>query len=254
MRCLNSLLNKQRKCYINVTGEKPAEHIIVPLSAKSKDALKDLVKKWIPFTSALDALSVVAWLSTRRRHHDARLAVISNSGSSFHDLLSSYLTGESGEERVITQTSRANIQKVCFVFPGQGQQWAGMGRKLYATEPVFRNAVNKCNEIFWKMSGKSLIHETGLFQAQKENDGSHLIDEIDISQPAILFFQVGLIELWNHWGVHPNVVVGHSLGEVAAAYACGGLTVKEAVAAIYHRSNTQNTSKVLVVWRLCANL
>ena len=229
------------QCNWTFGGDKFGEHIIIPLSAKSKGALEDLVKEWIPFTSALDALSVVAWLSTRRRHHDTRLAVVSNSGSNFRDLLSRYLTGKSGEEKVITQTSIAKAQKVCFVFPGQGQQWAGMGRKLYSTEPVFRNAVSECNEIFKKMSGKSLIHETGVFQ--DKNDGNHLIDEIDISQPTILFFQVGLIELWNHWGVHPNAVVGHSLGEVAAAYACGGLTVEEAVAAIYHRSNTQRHLK-----------
>lgn len=218
--------------------EKSGEHIIIPLSARSKSALEDLVKEWIPFRSPVDALSVVSWLSTRRKHHDVRLAVISNSGSDFRGLLTRYLSGDDSEERIITQALQTKKEKVCFVFPGQGQQWAGMGHRLYRTEQPFRKAIDKCDEIFKKISGTSLVRDFGLFQAP-EGRARSVIHEIDISQPAILFLQLGLIELWTHWGVHPDVVVGHSLGEVAAAYACGGLTTEEAVKVIYHRSKEQ---------------
>ena len=224
-------------------GEESGEHIIVPLSAKSKNALEDLIKGWILFRSTVDALSVISWLSTRRVHHDARLAVIANSGCGFRDILAKYLSGEFTEDKIITQPSQAKAQKVCFVFPGQGQQWKGMGHTLYCTEPVFRKAVDKCDACFKKMSGTSLIHNIGLFQASEANVASSVIDEIDISQPAILFFQVGLFELWNHWGVQPNVVVGHSLGEIAASCACGGLTIEEAVTVIYHRCTEQKKLK-----------
>ena len=229
------------QCNWEFGEEKSGEHIIIPLSAKSKNALKDLVKEWIPFRSTVDALSVVSWLSTRRTHHDARLAVVSNSGRSFRDVLTKYVNDESGEENIITQQAKA--QKVCFVFPGQGQQWAGMGQRLYCTELVFRKTVDKCVEIFKKRSGTSLTQDIGIFQVPEANDASSLIDEIDVSQPAILFFQIGLFQLWNNWGVQPEVVVGHSLGEVAAAYACGGLTMEEAVAVIYHRCTEQRKLK-----------
>ena len=234
-----------RQCNWTFGGHKSGEHIIVPLSAKSNGALGDLVKKWISLRSALDALSVVSWLSTRRAHHDKRLAVICNSGSSFCHMLAKYpnSNGESGEETIVTQTSQANAQKVCFLFPGQGQQWSGMGQRLYCTEQIFHDTVQKCDDIFKAMSGTSLIQDIGLFQHHQERAISQLIDEIEVSQPAILFFQIGLIELWSHWGVHPDVVVGHSLGEVAAAYACGGLTIEEAVAVVYHRSTEQRKLK-----------
>ncbi|KAL9982576.1 hypothetical protein ACROYT_G004638 [Oculina patagonica] len=227
------------QCKWSFGGEKSGEHIIIPLSAKSKDALTDMVKQWNAFGSSMDALSVVSWLSTRRTHHDSRLAVISNSGSRFRDLLAKYLMCDSSEEEIIIQSSEAKAQTVCFVFPGQGQQWSGMGQRLYCTEPIFRDTVQKCDEIFWQMSGTSLIRDIGLFALPPQNTVDQVIDEIEVSQPAIVFFQIGLIELWSHWGVKPDVVLGHSLGEVAAAYACGGLTIDEAIAVIYHRSTEQ---------------
>lgn len=231
------------QCKWTFGGEKSGEHIIVPLSARSKNALEDLVKQWIAFESSMDALSVVSWLSTRRTHHDSRLAVISNSGFHFRDLMAKYSTSGSSEEEMIIQPSQAKAQTVCFVFPGQGQQWSGMGQRLYCTESIFRDTVQKCDEIFWKMSGTSLIHDIGLFEVPLKNTLDHVIDDIEVSEPAIVFFQIGLIELWNHWGVKPDVVVGHSLGEVAAAYACGGLNIDEAVAVIYHRSTEQKKLK-----------
>ena len=231
------------QCEWTFGGEKSGEHVIIPLSAKSKHVLKDVVKQWNAFESSMDALSVVSWLSTRRTHHDSRLAVISNSGFRFRDLLAKYLMGDASEEDIISPYSEAKAQTVCFVFPGQGQQWSGMGQRLYCTEPIFRDTVQKCDEIFCKMSGTSLIHDIGLFEHPPQITVDHVIDEVEISQPAIVFFQIGLIELWSHWGVKPDVVLGHSLGEVAAAYACGGLTLDEAVAVIYHRSSEQKKLK-----------
>ena len=98
-------------------GETSREHIIVPLSSKSRDVLKDLVKQWIVFGRSMDALSVVWWLSTHRTHHNSRLAVISNSGLHFLDLRAEYLMRGYNEEEIIILPSHT----VCFVFPTQGQ-------------------------------------------------------------------------------------------------------------------------------------
>ena len=229
---------ERHKCNWTFGGQDIGDHILVPLSAKCPTALRDLAQRWISLESTVDALSVVSWLATRRRHHESRLAVVANSGDNFRHLLVKYLVGES-DESLVFQGVQGDKQKVCFVFPGQGQQWNGMGRKLFSTEKVFRDTVQRCDTIFVKMSGKSLIRDFGIFKSPEHENTEHSIDEIQICQPAILFFQIGLIHLWSHWGVRPALVVGHSLGEIAAAYACGGLTMEEAVSAIFHRSNEQ---------------
>ena len=235
---------EQRKCNWTFGGDEFGEHILIPFSARSKKALDDLAKEWSSFTSTLDALSVMSWLSARRMHHDFRIAVVSNSGESFCKALLGYSKGESIENGVIVPLSQPCIaQKVCFVFPGQGQQWSAMGSRLYLTEPVFQKSVNKCDAVFKKMSGTSLIHDFGCFLNSDANVINSVIDEIEVSQPAILFFQIGLFELLTDWGVQPDVIVGHSLGEVAASYACSGLTIEEAVAVIYHRCNEQRKLK-----------
>ncbi|XP_070532346.1 probable polyketide synthase 1 [Ptychodera flava] len=225
-------------------GENEGEEILIPLSAKSKDSVDDLARKWLSFECKDDALGVAGWLATRRKHHEHRMAITAKSGLQFRQQLESYLDGKSVDS-VITGKASSGPQKVCFVFPGQGQQWAGMGRQLYATEEVFRCVVNQCDDLFQKISGWSLLHNAGLFngvKAAKENlpvNSDNLVDEMEVSQPLITFFQISLFHLLKHWGIHPDAIVGHSLGEVAAAYACGGLTLEEAVTAIFVRSTEQ---------------
>ncbi|XP_022090003.1 highly reducing polyketide synthase azaB-like [Acanthaster planci] len=225
--------------------DKVGRPIILPLSAKSGEALKDLAKKWLEFESDNDALSVTSWQATRREHHSYRMAVIADSATSCRQSLEGFLEG-AGSESVVTGTASQEKPKVCFVFPGQGQQWEDMGRKLYIAESVFRDTVNTCDKIFKKMSGWSLLECCGLFNSHSINlDDSpytsveNALNQVEVIQPAIMFIQVALFHLWRHWGVRPDVVVGHSLGEISAAYASGGLTLEEAVAVIYHRSHEQ---------------
>ncbi len=219
--------------------------ILIPLSAKSIDALNGVAEKWKNFTCDKDALKVVSWLSTRRKHHECRLAVITKSGEKFQKQLASFVKTGSGEG-MSSGSAYGKKRKICMIFPGQGQQWGNMGRQLYETEKVFRETVQKCDEIFQKLSGWSLLHDklffnglNGMTKTGEKIDADQLINDMEISQPAILFFQIGLFHLWQFWGIRPDVVVGHSLGEVAAAYACGGLTIEEAVRVIYHRSTQQ---------------
>ncbi|XP_033122544.1 phthiocerol synthesis polyketide synthase type I PpsC-like isoform X2 [Anneissia japonica] len=221
------------------------ESIIIPLSAKSTAALTDTALRWKSFESNEDALRVVGWQATKRAHHDCRLALIASSWSEFRNRLEQFIQDGSGEGLSIG-TSYRSSSKICFVFPGQGQQWANMGRTLYATEPVFRDTIEKCDEIFRQVSGSSLVYNCNLFYGNYNSEfilDDENINDMEISQPAILFLQIALYELWRHWGVSPDVVVGHSLGEVAASYACGGLTLTEAVKVIYQRSKNQSLLK-----------
>ncbi|XP_078579389.1 putative polyketide synthase 1 [Branchiostoma floridae x Branchiostoma japonicum] len=221
-------------------NDEKGKYVILPLSAKTQDSLTDLAKKWLEFQDEKDAACVASWASTRRTHHQTRLAVIANSGACIRQSLHCYVN-KTATLDIVSGEVKTPYPKVCFVFPGQGQQWNDMGRVLYQMEPVFRDAVDTCDSIFESISGWSLLKKYGLF-VETGGAGVHVrltLDKFRVSQPAILFMQVGLYVLLKHWGVQPDVVLGHSLGEIAAAHACGGLTLKEAVRAIYVRSMEQ---------------
>ena len=219
--------------------------IIIPLSAKTPEALKDLASAWGSLELDKDALSVASWQATRRDHYPYRITVSANSAESFRDSIRSF-TQDAGSESVVVGTANQTKPKICFVFPGQGQQWIDMGRRLFKEEQVFHNSILECDELFKQMSGWSVLRSCGLFgntdivePSSPFSSAEEALKSIEVIQPAILFIQVGMYRLWRHWGVEPDVVVGHSLGEAAAAYACGGLSLREAVAVIYHRSHEQ---------------
>ena len=118
------------------------------------------------------------------------------------------------------------------VFSGQGTQWAGCGRALYDADPVFRRVIDAVVEEWRRHSDISL--RDACFSARQEE-----LNEVQLAQPAIFMIQCALVELLATWGVHPGCVVGHSSGEVAAAYASGALSLAEATRLVYHRATLQ---------------
>jgi hybrid polyketide synthase/nonribosomal peptide synthetase FtdB len=115
-----------------------------------------------------------------------------------------------------------------FVYSGMGAQWWGMGGELYAAEPVFRAAVERCAAL-----------DPAVLRGFS-GDGTPMLDPAD-AQPAGLALQVGLTELWRSRGVTPAAVVGHSFGELAAAWAAGALTLEQAFEIAHHRSRLEQT-------------
>lgn len=107
------------------------------------------------------------------------------------------------------------------VFPGQGSQWKGCGVSLYQTEPVFSSTVDKIDKYFCELSGKSL-KEIMLSETTEDSE----LDQCNIAQPLNFMIQVGLVELCRSMGIHPTCIVGHSAGELAAAYASGAIPLK----------------------------
>ena len=116
-----------------------------------------------------------------------------------------------------------------FVFSGQGPQWHAMGRDLLRYEAVFRGVLERCDAVMKPLGGWSLLEELG----KSEEDSK--INDTAFAQPAIFAIQAGLFELWKSRGITPAAVVGHSVGEVAAAYAAGILTLEEASRVIFWR-------------------
>jgi acyl transferase domain-containing protein len=205
---------------------------LLPLSARSPEALRSSVATYCGLFEQSDpALSLhdVCWTaSVRRSHHDYRLAVVASSRKEVLEKLHAHLR-DGRAPGVITGRRQDHSPGPLFVFSGQGPQWAGMGSSLLQKQPVFRDVIANCDRELRRFSGWALLEELS-----KDAPSSRL-GETEIAQPAIFALQVALAALWQSWGVRPAAVAGHSVGEVAAAYIAGALSLEDAIRIVYHR-------------------
>jgi acyl transferase domain-containing protein/NADP-dependent 3-hydroxy acid dehydrogenase YdfG/aryl carrier-like protein len=213
----------------------PARAELVVLSAASDAALGALAAAYqrrLAEPSAPGSLHDIAGTAgARRAHHAVRLAIVAGDLAELRAGLDAFAGGTRGG-RVIAGASEAGKRpRVVFVCPGQGSQWPGMGRELYATEPAFRDAIDRCDRAMQPYAG--------------DRPGERLVDRlhaaappagIDVIQPLLFAMSVALGALWRAWGIEPDAVVGHSMGEVAAAHLAGALCLDDAARIICRRS------------------
>jgi myxalamid-type polyketide synthase MxaE and MxaD len=208
---------------------------LLPLSARSPEALQSLARAYQNFLATLESaasLSDVCYTaSVRLSHHEHRLAAAGNSPAQLSESLEAFLRGEARPGLSSGRKFSTRRRKLVFVFPGQGGQWFGMGRRLLEQEAVFREVVERCDLAMRPHGDWSLLAKLMAGDAAQSR-----LNEIDIIQPALFAIQVALAALWRSWGIEPQAVVGHSLGEVAAAYVAGALSFDDAVRVICHRS------------------
>jgi acyl transferase domain-containing protein/NAD(P)-dependent dehydrogenase (short-subunit alcohol dehydrogenase family) len=205
---------------------------ILPLSAKSPAALVALATAHADHLGSGEARlrDVVYTAGVRREHHAQRLAVVGRSRAELSAALNAFASGGVAPGLLQGHKPPAGPPKVVFVFPGQGSQWLGMGRRLLAEEPAFREVIEACERAVAREAGFSLIQELSA------DEGRSRLDDIGVVQPVIFALQVALAALWRAWGVVPDVVVGHSMGEVAAAHVAGMLDLDDAIRIICRRS------------------
>ena len=218
--------------------ERPAS--LVVLSAASAPALEDVVDSWSEWLGASDtnrpSFEEIAWTAARRRsHHAHRLAVAARDIDELGTLLTAWRSGEKRREVASGRVSPGRRPRVAFVYNGMGSQWAGMGAELLDVEPEFRRTVEEVDALFRVRSGWSIVEHL------RRGEFGSRVDEAEVAQPAIFAVQAGLTSLWKSWGVEPDCVVGHSVGEAASAWASGALSLEEAVDVIWHRSRLQQT-------------
>jgi len=197
------------------------------LSARGPQALAELARRYRSYLerSDVDLAGLCANLARRRTHHRDRLAFVAASRDEVIAELDKWLLryGDSS-----SRDDRPIGPKQVFVFSGQGSQWAGMGREL-VEEPVFRSTLTACDSALRAISDWSLLEE---LEAPEE---ASRLRYTEVAQPAICAVQLGLAALWRNWGVEPDLVVGHSVGEVAAAHVCGALSLEEAMRIAWER-------------------
>jgi myxalamid-type polyketide synthase MxaE and MxaD len=209
-----------------------ASAYLLPISARSQEALEALAAAYAQHLSTPDSgprlRDVVHTASVRRSHHPYRLTVAGGSRQEMADALEAFGRGETPASVMQGQASNSPA-KVVFVFSGQGSQWLGMGRQLMKEEPVFRSTIENCDARLSSRVGWSLIDELTASESQSR------LAETEVAQPAIFAIQVALAELLRSWGIVPDAVIGHSIGEIAAAHVAGILTLDDAVSLVGYR-------------------
>jgi acyl transferase domain-containing protein/NAD(P)-dependent dehydrogenase (short-subunit alcohol dehydrogenase family)/acyl carrier protein len=213
--------------------------LLLPISARSEEALRELAGKYaFSLATKSDARSVADFCYTaakRRSHHTYRAAVLSENVESLRNRLQQFSEGEVVDQLSSDISDATRAAKLVFVYTGMGPQWWAMGRELMTAEPVFLEAIRKCDAHFRKQAGWSIL------EALEANEQDSKMAQADIAQPANFVIQVGLTELWKSWGIEPYAVVGHSVGEVASAYVSGALSLEDAVTVSLYRSQLQQS-------------
>lgn len=168
--------------------------------------------------------------AVRRTHHKHRLVVAGQTPEALVRSLRAFLNGKGAPGLAHGEAQRSAVRKLAFVFPGQGPQWWAMGRQLLEREPVFRRALEECDAVMRQYADWSLLAEL------TEDESGSRLNETELTQPAVFALQIALAELWRSWGIMPDAVVGHSMGEVAAAVVAGILTLEEGARLIVERA------------------
>ena len=199
------------------------------VSARDRGALEALAADFVNvLTSDGSRYRDICYTAAcRRTQHEHRLAVPLSDPAEAATALQAWLEGEA-PAGLIEPRGIPDVRRMAWVFSGQGSQHVGMGRRLLATEPVFRDTIERIDEIFSALAGWSLRDE--LLASDEER-----LSRTEIAQPAIIAVELGLAAVLEHYGLRPTAVVGHSLGEVAAACVGGALTLEDAITVIFHR-------------------
>ena len=206
---------------------------LLAVSARSREALHEVVRRYRDFLPlSPDTLDDIAHAAALRRgHHPYRAAVVAGTNreaaAAFEALL------ESGE--AARRSGEAGPPRVVFVFPGQGSQWLGMGRELLRSSRFFRGAIEACDQALRQHVGWSVLDQLAA------DETTSRLGEIDVVQPVLWALQVALAAHWRAWGIEPVAVIGHSMGEVAAAHVAGALTLSDAASVIGRRSRLMKT-------------
>ena len=220
----------------NTNKQSESDIQLFTLSGKSLNALKGNATNYIEYLNTTkSSLKNICYSTAKRRSaFEHRLATSVKSKKELISNLEAFIKDETRPGMTYNKVGETKKRKVGFIFSGQGPQWYAMGQQLIKSNPLFKETILKIDALFSKIADWSLLDE------MNKDESTSNVSDTKIAQPAIMAIQIALTELWKSWGVTPEGCVGHSIGEVAAAYAVGSLTLEQAVEVIYHRSRGQH--------------
>jgi amino acid adenylation domain-containing protein len=203
---------------------------LLTLTAKTGSALLSLASRYhalLKNNAELSVSDICFTANAGRSHFAHRLAVLTSSTAELTGQLSDFAAGQGTTTRLHhAQVAGGQTAPLAFLFTGQGSQYAGMGLELYETQPTFRRALEHCDEVlrdYLPLPLLSVLYSGGdTRQAEKLNETAY-------TQPALFAFEFALYELWRSWGIVPDAVMGHSLGEYVAACVAGVLSLEDAL-------------------------
>ncbi len=208
--------------------------VLLPWGAHQEDALRALARQYAKrLEDGVKPQDLIYTVSQRRSHGAWRAAIAANSAPALAEQLRAFADGESVTGCTMGKRPEAPAPRPVMVFSGMGPQWWGMGRELLENDAVFRTEVERVDRAFANASGWSILNEL------RRDESNSRIQATEVAQPAIFAIQAGLAALWRHWGVEPAAIIGHSVGEIAALYVAGVLSLEDAAIVALHRSQLQ---------------
>ena len=200
---------------------------VLALSARSESALRELAQSYVSrlaVDQALPLADVAFTANAGRAQLGHRLALVTDSVAEARERLRAFADGEASPGLMQGMVPSSGRPRIAFLFTGQGSQYVGMGRQLYETQPTFRKALERCQELLATQLERPLL--SVLFP--KEGESSPL-DETAYTQPGLFAVEWALSELWRSWEIEPSAVMGHSIGEYVAACVAGVFSLEDAL-------------------------
>ncbi|MDB9510451.1 SDR family NAD(P)-dependent oxidoreductase [Kamptonema animale CS-326] len=198
--------------------EQGREYQLLVLSAKTRAALDSATANLAAYLKQhcdLNLADVAYTLQVGRKAFNYRRMLVCRDGEDAAIAIST-------PDRVFTQIQESSDRSVAFMFPGQGSQYANMGRELYQTEPIFQQQIDRCCELLKPHLGLDL-------RDVLYGEGTADLQQTAIAQPALFTIEYAIAQLWMAWGVYPAAAIGHSIGEYVAATLAGVFSLEEAL-------------------------
>jgi acyl transferase domain-containing protein len=224
------------------TDRRPAAAYAWPLSGRSPGALRAQAGRLRAFVESDDALGladVALSLATTRTDFEHRAVAVGGDRAELLDALAALAHGDQAEN-LVRGVARRRVRgaagpatgagPVAFVFPGQGSQWPGMAGRLLSESAVFAEHIAACADALAPHVDWSLL------DVLRQAPGAAALDRADVVQPVLFAVMTSLAQVWRDWGVEPSAVIGHSQGEIAAAYVAGALSLDDAAKIVALRS------------------
>ena len=202
----------------SISGDKSRPSFLLPLSARDPAALPALAARYLAALQTGPDLGALCYTAAvGRNHFDQRVALVAPDQKTLEGQLAALARAEQ-TSGVVQGRAGHYAPRLAMLFSGQGAQMAGMGQELYASEPLFRSAIDRCAQLLEGQSERPLLEML---------QDAEAIDQTACTQPALFALEYALATLWMAWGIQPDLLLGHSVGELAAACVAGVFSLED---------------------------